>query len=218
MNLLEAECASWERLPGEPALWYERFRSYLFQGPPRSLVAVYRGMLEEKGANRRGKKPLHEVETIPGYWSIATRKFRWRERVTAFDAAEHARQEREWAAARRAERETEMQIAAELRKKAYELLALPIVVETIKRDRHGQDIAWLLVPEFRAFLVASHLFAQAMKHARNALEMPDHYNHTHIVGKEGAAMIIATPPVGMTEVERLEKLRTLAQRVQGGHV
>jgi hypothetical protein len=72
-----------------------------------------------------------------------------------------------------------MRIAGELRIKAREMLELPVTVEEIKRNRAGEEIDFLLIPEFRAFKAASDLMGQAKDHARSALEMPSVTRNEH---------------------------------------
>jgi hypothetical protein len=207
---MKDEQAIWERSPNEPTRWYARFRMYLFQGPSRSLVAVYRTILEQQGADRRGKKPLHQVETVPHAWTLATKKYQWAERAAAFDQSERERKDREWETAREVEREAELLLAQAMRDKARQLLELPVLQESIKRDKDGAVIAYQLVPQFKAFAVAAQLCHEAMVHSRGALEMPSSYGRAEIVGKGGGPLEIhhsGEPPEA-----RLEKLLALAEQ------
>ncbi len=201
----------WRQWPTENALWFGRFTSFLQQEKPRSAVAVYRAACERKGTERHGKKRLALIDCLPASWAAAKVKYHWQERVDLWDAAEHARQERAWAAARRAERREELAIAVTLRAKGYALLALPILAEVVKHNRKGEETDWLLVPEFRAFNAAMHLFVVAMTHARTALEMPLRYDQAERTGREGGPLAGGTKEVGMTQTERLARLRDLVQ-------
>jgi hypothetical protein len=64
----------WARQPGEPLTWYRRFERYRLMVPVRSIVAVFR---EEKGRNER--------DEAPGRWYEEAKKWRWDERVAAWD-------------------------------------------------------------------------------------------------------------------------------------
>jgi hypothetical protein len=72
----------WDRLPGEPSLWYARFELYRLAGPNRTLL----GTVNTEQANR-GKQ---RQTSIPGAWSRAAAHWRWRQRAEAWD--EHERQ------------------------------------------------------------------------------------------------------------------------------
>jgi hypothetical protein len=74
--------APWERQPGEPARWYARFTIYLELGIHRTLQRAYRivGLVEE----RPGKQP-------GAAWYQMARKWQWRARAAAWDAAERER-------------------------------------------------------------------------------------------------------------------------------
>ena len=64
----------WARQAGEPLMWYRRFERYRLMQPVRSIVAVFR---EEKRANER--------DEAPGRWYEEAKKWRWDERVAAWD-------------------------------------------------------------------------------------------------------------------------------------
>ena len=87
---------SWERRPGEPNLWFERFEVYRNLGPGRYLLHAYRLISNRPDAHK-----------VPGSWAPAMAKWEWRKRILAWDDAEFlkARQaEAEGRAAARADR------------------------------------------------------------------------------------------------------------------
>lgn len=201
---MDDERKPWDRLPEENSLWHGRFKVWLGQKKPRSLLAIYNAERERKGAR---KKAL----TVPEPWGEAKAKYCWLDRAAAWDKAEQERLDRELAEKREAEREEELKIAEELREKARKMIALPETVETVKRNGKGEEIAWLLIPEFRAFKAASDMFGQAKNHARAALLMPDKVERQEVTGKDGGP--VETTDVGLTPEERLARLVGLARQV-----
>ncbi len=74
----------WDRLEGEPILWFDRFdKYYRVQGPGRSLRAAYNLWQKDKGA-----KPGR----VGSAWQKAFADWDWQERAEAYDM--HCRQER----------------------------------------------------------------------------------------------------------------------------
>src|SRR5215203_3285524 len=69
----------WERLPGEPSRWFDRFHRFLLLGPGRSVYAVSKA---ETGRT-----------SITRDWREASRRWDWVRRAEAWDDAQ-ARQER----------------------------------------------------------------------------------------------------------------------------
>jgi hypothetical protein len=152
----------WDQLPDENAMWYERFKRWLHQDKPRSILAIYNA---ERDKARKGRK-----KDIPGAWDQAARKYRWRARANAFDKAEQVHLDQELAKKRERQREKELQAAEKLREKADALMELPHLREE-KKDDEGRVI--ILIPDHKAFKTAADLYAEARDHARSALEMTD---------------------------------------------
>jgi hypothetical protein len=200
----ESEGQPWFKLPEENALWFGRFKEWLRQTPPRSVLALYNQERARRGARS-------DAFTLPSAWVRAKARYQWIARVEAWDAAEQERLDRALTERREAERQTELRIAEELREKARALLALPVTVEMVKRNREGQEVAFLLIPEFRAFKVASDILGQAKAHARTALEMPDKFDRQELVGKDSGP--VETKAVGSTPEERLGRLLALTRQV-----
>jgi hypothetical protein len=72
------EQQQWERRPGEPNLWYDRFVTYLRMGPSRSLLGAVH--LEEAQ-----KSPKKSSFSVPGAWKDAVERWGWKERAEAYD-------------------------------------------------------------------------------------------------------------------------------------
>lgn len=128
----ESEVASWDIQPGESALWYGRFWSWLTD-PKRSLRAVYNR--ERKLA---GKRP---TKSTPGPWKEIVTKWQWKERAADWDAAERARRVAEWEAKSQQLRNREWEASEALLDKATQMLAFPLeTTEIEERDAGGQVI------------------------------------------------------------------------------
>lgn len=69
----------WDRQPGEPSTWYNRFTNYFRPlGPERSLAESWRWWKDEEGLMSIGK-------ALPPTWTAMCKKWRWRERAVAWD-------------------------------------------------------------------------------------------------------------------------------------
>jgi hypothetical protein len=65
MRAVHEERKPWERVAGEPTLWYGRFCAYRAQSSPRSSVAVYRAERERQGTGRKEKTRLGRFHAKP---------------------------------------------------------------------------------------------------------------------------------------------------------
>lgn len=88
----------WERMDGEPALWFGRLDKYYRpQGSERTLEAAYNLWLQSEGSN-----PKQKSRRPPSTWYSRTKEWRWKERAEAWDAEQRRRrlaaEERERAA------------------------------------------------------------------------------------------------------------------------
>lgn len=68
----------WARQAGEPLTWYRRFERYRLMEPIRSIAAVFQDEEREKKRDKPRTKPT-------GDWYEAAKKWRWDERVAAWD-------------------------------------------------------------------------------------------------------------------------------------
>jgi len=156
----------WEPWPEEKSVWFERFQRYLRQNKPRSLLAIYN---QECRRARKGAK-----KTLPGAWRAARVRFRWRERIAAYDVAEVARKEREYKHQRDQQRAREMAASQKLYEKGDALIDLPHTTQTITETKDGTGITVVHeVAAVRVFQVAAKLYAEASAQGRAALEMAD---------------------------------------------
>lgn len=71
------ERKAWERLDGEPMLWFNRFSRFRRLGPERSLLAAYNQWRGEKGRER--------ATGVPEPWARARDGWDWIERAEDWD-------------------------------------------------------------------------------------------------------------------------------------
>lgn len=83
---------AWDRLAGEPVLWFSRFERFRLAGPTRSVLSVYHAEVAREGAKRRNG--------LPSSWLRAVNRYRWRERADAWDEYEIERDRQEHEALR----------------------------------------------------------------------------------------------------------------------
>jgi hypothetical protein len=74
----------WDRQPGEPNLWYDRFERFRLAGVSRSILSLYNAERKQKD------KPT--ASTQPHPWNTTAATWRWRERAEAWD--EHLREQK----------------------------------------------------------------------------------------------------------------------------
>src|SRR5260370_40555615 len=107
---------SWDRLPDETAKAYAAFCAFRDMAPPRSLDGAF-----------RHKNGAPESTRSNGAWRTWTAKYKWNERVRAFDAKMEASALRgagkaavkdsfDWGTRNTARREKQMAIAEKLSK------------------------------------------------------------------------------------------------------
>jgi hypothetical protein len=104
---------SWDRRPGEPAMWYERFELYRMAGPARAVLSVYR----RYSGNPKGKAPPHG-------WSDAFHKWEWQRRAEEWDAAEQKKVREAFDEERRKDKEIRLQMLHAFRSRLAEALLL----------------------------------------------------------------------------------------------
>lgn len=98
----------WERMPGEPNLWFDRFfKYYLKQGSKRSLVEAFRRF---KGAEGDVQ---HWTQVNPR-WANMRHQWNWKVRAEAYDEHERMMDHTKWEARRKELREQEWKVSSEL--------------------------------------------------------------------------------------------------------
>src|SRR5262245_66326183 len=93
----------WHKRPGEPMLWFKRFKQWLRQEKPRSFLELYNTERAGKGGSRALR--------IPHSWDVAKEKWDWQNRADAYDTAEIEREDRELARRRERQRARELEAA-----------------------------------------------------------------------------------------------------------
>jgi hypothetical protein len=136
----------WESSPGEPARWYARFERFRLAGPGRSILATFNAERADKGLTKRA--------CVPGAWTEAARRWRWRERAEAWDEDERRKARQNHAAKIHEMNERHAQEARGLQAKAVERL----------RALRPEELGPTHVLRF---------FAEAAKLERQALGEPD---------------------------------------------
>ena len=96
----DEKAAAWDRMEGEPVLWYGRFDMFFkLQGSERTLLGAYRLWYQREKARESA------AITAPSSWRHAAASWSWRERAAAWDGRErelrHRREEKDRAEARR---------------------------------------------------------------------------------------------------------------------
>ncbi|HEX3642862.1 MAG TPA: hypothetical protein VHV10_16375 [Ktedonobacteraceae bacterium] len=126
----------WDQLEdeGESSLWYGRFRAYLLMGFKRSVNAVFQQELEERGGDWR--------DEAYGSWYDYAKKYRWDDRVAAYDA--HWIEEQDKLIAQ--EREVVIRTGFALQHKRIE--ALNSTLEELLEMKKDHDKVWL--PDVKA--------------------------------------------------------------------
>lgn len=123
----------WARQPKEPALWHERFQRYLYLGPARSLIAVYRAEAKsEKSAAERAR-----ARNVPGAWFAAVKRWNWHARANAFDDAERKRRDELYAA--RADEILQSGFA----QRFIRIAELNRLAELLQTELYTEDKRWL---------------------------------------------------------------------------
>lgn len=137
-QLIEGVRQEWEQLEDETGTAFDAFKVFRDLGVARTISEAYRLKTGRKQAKRAS-----------GQWLAWAKRFRWIPRAAAFDrhvAAIEAREEEKAFGERRrlwVNRRTEIQdsawsLAAELEKKAREILSLP-VKETVETKTFSED-------------------------------------------------------------------------------
>lgn len=131
----------WEIQADEPALWYDRFHTYMMLGPKRNLDATYRIVM-----GRNSRAPSH-------WWKKAT-EWNWRDRAVALDQLgwqELHQEQEQYARERRARR---LRLIKELQDTSF------VAIGNAKIHTADQDTARDLLSIFR------NLFGDAIRQER----------------------------------------------------
>lgn len=128
----------YDRLPGEPALWYHRFERFRLMAPVRSIPKVYREEKQSQNAEKHRKTQKAQPENPDSTWYAMARLWRWEERAAAWDAELDAELEKEIAA----ERKKVLRSELALQHKRVELLNRK--AKQLAEITDTEDQIWLL--------------------------------------------------------------------------
>lgn len=70
---------AWDRMEGEPNLWYQRFERYRLLGPTRSIDAAWRAEAQQNAAKRR------KASRVSSTWRTRAAEWQWHTRAAAWD-------------------------------------------------------------------------------------------------------------------------------------
>ena len=116
----------WDRPPGETNKWWIRFEEYRLAGHTRSAFA--------QSNRERAKRGMKRSLTLPGDWKDHMLKYRWKERVEAWDASLLDERRQEWADRREEWRQQEWDLAENMHKKVLDMMVFPIARVTREQD------------------------------------------------------------------------------------
>jgi len=88
----------YDRQPGEPLLWYQRFTRFRLMQPVRSVASVYHE--EQSQSSHATSNDVILRSKVPGAWYQLAERWHWEERAAAWDAEQVCALEKEIAAAR----------------------------------------------------------------------------------------------------------------------
>ncbi len=124
----------WGQLPGEPSLWFGRFEKYRQQGPKRSLYAVYVAEPAPPGGARAKRADPKPLGSIPGAWSLQSKRWNWEARANAYDQSERELAAADFAAHRAEIIKQEWEAHTKLHARALEMLNFALHTRTDKRE------------------------------------------------------------------------------------
>ena len=205
----------WTRRPGETATAYACFCTYRDLGPARSLdAACHQSLGPQKGHKRATRK------RAPGYWRRWYRNNDWRSRAEAFDAfldeAKRQAEVEKWKQRGEQLAEKQWAVAMALLEKAQQMLAFPLVAQTIEQTGEEETAIEVTIEPARwNFGSAARLAKVAAILGRLACGLPTKREQSvhfeidpsqlsdaqleRIIGGEHPAAVLATP--GGAEVD-----------------
>ncbi len=160
---------AWERRPGEPQRWFDRFDRFRLMGVQRSIHSVYvqeRASTGASNVNRRGG--------VPHSWRHAALRWKWIPRAEAWDEAQRLERNAQWEQRQAELREAEWAKAQTLIVKAEQMLQFPLATTT-REERSGEDGRLLttvtVLPARWSMADAARLIETASRLARLAAQM-----------------------------------------------
>ena len=158
----------WDRQPGEPTRWFDRFERFRLAGPGRSLLGTVNAEQVDKGGHKRTK--------VSGAWDQAAIRWNWRKRAEAWD--DHQREKA---------RETHAQEIEEMNRRHIEE-AKALQSKAIQRLK-SLDVGELSSTDVLRY------FVEASKLERSARGEPETVEERRLTGKGGGAVNISLEDV-----------------------
>lgn len=147
----EVTQAIWERQPGEPGLWFDRFLRYRNMGPDRTLLGCIHREEVSKGKEKQSKN-------ISGSWSMACERWNWKARAEAYDADQQAQAEERRRVLLEIEAEEERRILttgyARIHKRIEGLAEMADLIKKSFLDENATDkinFAWVTPDKIREY-------------------------------------------------------------------
>jgi len=161
-----SEMMPWLKMNGEPNIWYERFSIFRRMGHTRSIIGALNKELATKGEEKQG--------SIPGAWSKASKRWKWKERAEAWDDHQRAVDEARWLKRRDELKQKEWELSEKLIDKAQQMLQFPLAATT-REDKtvDGKVTSTTVVKPTRWTMAdAARILKTASELARMSADMP----------------------------------------------
>jgi hypothetical protein len=144
----------WEQGEHEPALWFQRFMSFLQMSKKRTVLGVYKkerlvALNVEADNYEQEKARIGKIKCPPGAWSEASNLYKWRKRAEAFDDHQLLEDQEHWKERHRKDREQEHQRGSELMQRAKEMLSYALA-----KVEHASGVEVVTEPGRKAEIIA----------------------------------------------------------------
>ena len=167
----------WERQPGEPSRWYDRFvRYYLRAEGERTLLGAYRRWLSVERPETARKSP---ITGAPGSWKKHFEEWRWKERAEEYDVELRRLDGVQWEKHRKEVRDRSWNASGRLWDKVNAMLAFPVSEQQVEQD--GQSIT--ISPARWTFRDAASVAETADRLGRLAVGLPTEYTEAKVEGE-----------------------------------
>ena len=162
---MSTEGEAWERQPGEPLMWFDRFDRFRLMGAGRKIEAVWRG----DAGRGNGSRPSSS-------WYEQLKRWNWWQRAQAWDAYVRTEEQRKWEQRRDEQREREWKTSQELLKRVDQMLMFPLMRTTKDDGGHVtiiEPVAWRFADIGRFAETASKLARLASDMATDHVDVSD---------------------------------------------
>lgn len=165
----------WDRQPGEPGRWYDRFvRYYLRAEGERTLLGAYR-QWQDVERPEKARKGQH----VPGCWKDRAEEWAWQGRAEEYDVELRRLDGVKWEKRREEIRDRGWNVSGRLWDKANAMLAFPVSEQQVEQD--GQTV--IIEPARWTFRDAAAVAETADRLARLAAGLPTERTESKIEGE-----------------------------------